>query len=642
MDATSQFQPAVLRYRFGPYEVNASRNELRKFGLRIPLERKPWQVLIALLRQPGNSVSRLELRRALWGEDVFVDFEHGLNVAIAKLRAVLCDSPDALTYIETVAGEGYRFSAPVEIVPAGVSASPSAKPLAQSEGLTLYSPSATEHYEHVLLPSTLQKIKTSWGLALVVFVALIAFAILGSFWAGWRKPEQTYAEKSMLVVLPFANLSGDPNQEYLSDGMTEELSQKLGNLNPQSLGVIGRTSAMTYKNSSKTIGQIGKELAVGYVLEGSVRQNGNKLRVTAQLVKVSDQTHVWAQDYDGNSLDILQVEDDVASEIAHQVGISMAVRPPRKAFKVHIPNPEAHEAYFLARYYWNKRGPVGWKRAEGYFRQAIEKDSQYAPAYAGLAECRIPLREATAAASKAVELDPASGEARTALGRVQLFRQLDIIAAEETFKTAIRLDPNYAIVHHSYSNLLAFTGRFAEAISEKKQAAKLDPLSVVIKGSLAGLLMWAGQQDAAEKEIMGVFEMDPQNPLAHGILGGMYIQKRMYKEAIREFEASEANGGDQAWGARGYAYARLGDKLNALKMRSHLQELEKHSKSASVDLAVVEMGLGNKDEALAVLERVYHEHNDDGLLWLNFEPAFDPLHSDPRFQDLLRRMKLVS
>jgi TolB-like protein/Flp pilus assembly protein TadD len=448
----------------------------------------------------------------------------------------------------------------------------------------------------------------------------------------------------MLVVLPFENLSGDPSQEYFSDGMTEELSAQLGNLNPQRLAVIGRTSAMMYKHAPKTISQIGKDLGVGYVLEGSVRRDGSKLRVTAQLVQVSDQAHVWAQNYDRDVRDLLQVEDDVASDIAQQVGVSFALGSPTKSSHPHIPNPEAHEAYLLARYYWNKRTPAGWANGEQYFRRAIEKDPQYAAAYAGLAESSIPKQEALAAATKAVELDPTSGEARTALGWVELYKELDLAAAEDALKRAVQLDPNYAPAHHTYSGLLEMTGRSQEAISEGEQAVFLDPLSNISRASLAELLSVAGQNDRAVEQLKLIFAMDPQYPKAHETLGDIYSRRGMYKGAIREYQASEQYGGTKLLGLLGYAYARSGDKDQALRTLSELQELGKRSPSGDVsyDLAIVEIGLGNRDEALAWLEKEYQQHDNDGLLFLKYEPIFAPLRSDPRFRNLLRRMNFPS
>ncbi len=647
-----------LLYRFGPFEADRARGELRKFGVRIRLERKPWQLLVALLQRPGELVTRSELQRALWGEDVFVDFEHGLNVAMKKIRAALCDSTEVSTYIQTVVGEGYRFVATVEKVfktaNTPVSAPPEPTPgflvskvPAQSSMQLADSPALQpERGAEPPLPAVgiqqpwLQKRKVWPAVAVAVCVALLAIVVARQVRQRLWQPEQAHAGKIMLVVLPFENLSSDPGQEYLSDGMTEELSEQLGNLRPQRLGVIGRTSAMVYKHAPKTISQIGKDLGVGYVLEGSVRRNGSKLRVTAQLVEVSDQAHVWAQEYDRDVRDLLQVEDDVASDIAQQVGVSFALGPPTKSSHPHIPNPEAHEAYLLARYCWNKRTPAGWAAGEEYFRRAVEKDPQYAAAYAGLAECRIPKQEALAAATKAVELDPTSGEARTALGWVELYKELDLAAAEDALKRAVQLDPNYAPAHHTYSGFLEMTGRFQEAISEEKQAVFLDPLSNISRASLAELLSVAGQNDRGVEQLKLIFAMDPQFPKAHEVLGVIYLRRGMYQEAIREYQASEEYGGAKLLGLLGYAYARSGDKDQALRTLSQLQEWEKRSGSgdASYDLALVEIGLGNWNEALTWLEKEYQQHDEDGLLLLKCEPVFAPLRSDPRFKNLLRRM----
>jgi TolB-like protein/DNA-binding winged helix-turn-helix (wHTH) protein/Flp pilus assembly protein TadD len=655
MSASKSAARQVVVYQFGPYELDTARSELHKFGFRVKLERKPLQLLIALVERAGEVVTRSELQRLLWGENLFVDFDKGLNVAATKLRATFNDSPEKPSYIETVAGKGYRFVAEVEQVVPTVPASASAQPIAQVETPASLSslPDALAFppereaqrpfYIGDIQPSSLRGRKT-WRITVVICVALLTVAVARLTWRRLRQPDQTHADKIMLVVLPFENLSGDPSQEYFSDGMTEELSAQLGNLNPQRLAVIGRTSAMMYKHSPRPINQIGKDLGVGYVLEGSVRRYGSMLRVTAQLVQVSDQAHVWAQNYDREVRDLLQVEDDVASDIAQQVGVSFTLVPPTKSSHPHIPNPEAHEAYLLGRYYWNKRTPAGWENGEHYFRRAVEKDPQYAAAYAGLAECRISKQEALAAATKAVELDPTSGEARTALGWVELYKELDLAAAEDALKRAIQLDPNYAPAHHTYSGLLGMIGRFQEAIGEEKQAVFLDPLSNISRASLAGLLSFDGQNDLGVEQLKLIFAMDPQYPKAHEVLGDIYSRRGMYKEAIREYQASEQYGGAMLSGVLGYAYARSGDKDQALRILSELQELGKRSGSGDVsyDLAIAETGLGNWNEALAWLEKTYQQHDDDGLLFLKYEPIFDPLRSDQRFKNLLRLMNFPS
>jgi TolB-like protein/tetratricopeptide (TPR) repeat protein/DNA-binding winged helix-turn-helix (wHTH) protein len=627
---------------------------LRKFGQRVRLERKPWQLLISLLERPGELVTRAELQRAVWSADVFVDFEHGLNVAVRKLRAALNDSVENPKYIETVASEGYRFIGIVEQASSIVSTSSLAETLPQTDPVPVcasdHPSAATLQNQESQCPNdvSLQPPQTRWtrwgAIALATSVVLVMITAMRSSWRASRGASRTHPDKVMIVVLPFENFTGDPDQEYLSDGMTEELSERLGNLNPRQIGVIGRTSAMTYKHSARTISQIGKELAVDYVLEGSVRHKGNKLRVTAQLVRVSDQTHLWAQDYDGDVRDILQVEDEVANEIANQVGASMAMGGPVRSIHAHVPKPEAHEDYLLARYYWNKRTPAGWSNGAEYFRRAINKDPEYAAAYAGLAECRIPKEEALAAARKSIELDPQSGEARMALGWVELYRELNLAAAEDALRSAVGLAPNYAPAYHTYSGVLELTGRLQDAINQERHAVLLDPLSLISRASLAEALSIAGQNDTAIQEIKRIFAMDPRFPKAHETLGLIYMRTGMYKEAIDEYQTIEQYGGEKPLGSLGYAYARSGNKDEALRILSELHDLERRSPSGSIsyDLATVEMGLGDQDKALANLDNAYHQHDDDGLLWLKIDPIFDPLRSDPSFQDLLRRMKLIT
>jgi TolB-like protein/DNA-binding winged helix-turn-helix (wHTH) protein/Flp pilus assembly protein TadD len=632
---TRSARPAISRYRFGTYEVDAARNELRKSGLRVKLERKPLQLLIDLLDRAGEVVTRTDLQHSLWDDGVFVDFEKGLTVAVTKLRAVLNDSSENPTYIQTVAGEGYRFIAKVEQDPLSSSLMSLAGDSRESAVLPP-TPVACQ----VQVPafksreSVLWKRKAQSAAAIVVCVAVF---VMGGATLARRKMAHLQAvqtAKIMLVVLPFENLSNDPNQEYFSDGMTEELSAQLGNQDPHRLGVIGRTSAMTYKHSNRTIRDIGRDLAVDYVLEGSVRRDGSQVRITAQLVQVSDQAHVWAHNYDEDMRDLLRLESDLAGEIARQVGVSIAIGQAKKSLQPHIPSPEAHEAYLLGRYNWNKRTTAGWKIGEEYFRRAIKQDPQYAAPYAGLAECRIPIREARAAALKAIALDPTSGEAHTALGFVQLFRFLDPAAAEPALRQAIELAPNYAQAHYWYGGYLAMVGHLYDAINEGRQAILLDPLSPLFRSGLAGYLSEAGQVDEAVKQLQAVFEMDPQFAVAHESLGLIFAREGKYKEAIEEFQTKARLGGDPNLSAIAYSYALWGKKMEALKMLSQLQR----SGGVPAEMAVIDLGLGDKEKALAWLEKTYEDHEDDALLYLKEDPIYDPLRSDPRFQSILRRM----
>jgi TolB-like protein/DNA-binding winged helix-turn-helix (wHTH) protein/lipoprotein NlpI len=643
MSATKSTPAPILFYRFGPYEADISRNQLRKFGLRVRLERKPWQLLIALLQRPGELVTRLELQHALWGDDVFVDFEHGLNVAVKKLRGALNDSAEAPVYVETVAGQGHRFIAEVERVFPDAAASPSAEllrdPLTQKDSLQLLAVRRPE--ERVAsIPAGgarqfwLQKRKVWSAAAVVVCAALLAVAAAKLDWRRLRQPVRPNSGRTMLVVLPFENLSGDPGQEYLSDGITEELSAQLGNFGVQHMGVIGRTSAMTYKHSRTTIGQIGDDLAVDYVVEGSVRRDGNKLRVTAQLVQVLNETRVWAQSYDREMIDLLELEREVAAEIARHVGVSITIDQATKPNLPHIPNTAAHESYLQGRYNWYKRTEAGWKTGEEYFRRAIREDPYYAAAYAGLAECRIPRSDALTAALKAISLDPNSGEAHTALGWVQMYRYLDLAAAGLAFARAIELSPNYSYAHYSYGVYLGFIGHTHDSITEIKQAVLLDPLSPLLKSGLALSLAQTGQVDDAMKQLRSIFETNPDFAVARESLGVILTQQGRYEEAIAEFRTKGRLGGDPNLSAIAYAYALWGKKEEALRTLSQLQK----SESGPADLALVEIGLGHKEKAVAWLEKAYEDHDDDTLLNIKTDPVFDPLRSHPRFQDLVRRM----
>ncbi len=636
----------VRTISFAPFAFEPSSGRLTKYGHRIKLQGKSAEILRCLLEEPGRLVTRAELEKRLWPDGTYVDYQLGVRVALKKLRDALGDSADNPVYIRTVRGEGYRFIAPVEEASAGPV--PPAFAAATNPGAAAELPDRITHPGHELISSVpaaavasqswFRTMKLPLAVALCIALTLATVVELRS-----RSAHATdQPRKITLVVLPFENLSGDPAQEYLSDGITEELSARLGNLNPDRLGVIGRTSAMTYKRLPRTISQIGKELGVAYVLEGSVRRDANKVRVTAQLISTDDQVHVWAQDYDRDMQHFLNVEDEVASDIARRVGITMALRSEPPSKPSHVPNPEAYEAYLLARYYSYKRTPEGWSKCAQYSRRAVQKDPEYAAAYAELAACDWQAADSLAVAMKAVELDPDSAEARTALSWVEFFKEWDFVAAAAALKTAIQLDPNYALAHHLYSAVLQGGGRLNEAIAEEEQAVRVDPLFLVSRVSLAEELSVAGQYDRAVAQVNQTLAIDPAYPKAHETLGLIYLRRQMYKEAIAELNASLRYGGRKPVAWLAYAYARSGAHHQALAMRSELQKAEKKSPSGDLsdDLAIVELGLGNIDAALAWLEKEYQQHDSDGPWGAKFDPIFEPLRSHPRFQALMARVQL--
>jgi TolB-like protein/DNA-binding winged helix-turn-helix (wHTH) protein len=346
--------------KFGDLELDLGSYQLRRNGAVLKLEKIPMELLILLASRKGQLVSREEIIDKLWGKDVFVDSEHGVNTAIRKIRQALGDDPDQPRFIETVFGKGYRFVGQISVsteqqVDSGIS--------------------------HIL--------GTRYGTrsVLIVVCALTALA-LGSY-LGIRRFWLYRSERTMLAVLPFQNLSGDSEQDYFSDGMTEEMITNLGRLDPKRLGVIARTSAMSYKHSSKGVDQIGRELGANYILEGSARREGDRVRITAQLIQVSDQSHLWAAEYDRELGSVLELQTDVASAIGNEVRLKITPGQRARLASAHSVNPEAYEAYLKGRYFMEKWTEDGTRIGREYFEQAIQKDPRYALAYAGLADSYV-------------------------------------------------------------------------------------------------------------------------------------------------------------------------------------------------------------------------------------------------------------
>jgi TolB-like protein/Flp pilus assembly protein TadD len=580
--------------RFGIFEVDLDCGELRKSGLKIRLQEQPFKILAALLEHPGELVTREALRRRIWPEESFGDFDHALNVAVAKLRTALNDSAEAPRLIETLPRRGYRFIGPAGRV----------LPVAAING-----------FRHE------SKIQES--------------------------------DKIVLVVLPFDNLSGDAEQEYFSDGMTEEMIAQLGRVKPEQLSVIARPTSMHYKGTSKRIDEIGSELKVDYILAGSVRLLGERVRITAQLARVRDQTQMWTESYDKQLPDILQLQSEVAQAIAIEIKLALKPRGPAPAAKLHIIAPEAYEAYLKGRYYWNKRTEKALLRSAEYFQQAIVSEPKFALAYTGLADSKIllgdtgygvlPPREAMpaakAAALKALEIDDTLAEAHVSLASVMEQFEWDWKGAEKEFKRAFELQPGYTNGHHWYAYLLAQLGRFGEAAFEIGCARELDPLSLIINADLGWVFYLARQYDRAEEQLRVTLELDQNFVRAHFLLGRTYLEMRRYDQAILEFQLasslSERNPVYVAGLACGFAASGKRDEANRI-----LKELEKKSAERYVpryDIALIHVSLGQGEEAFALLEKAFEERSDfkDEL---GVGPILDPLRSDQRFKSLVGRM----
>ena len=454
-----------------------------------------------------------------------------------------------------------------------------------------------------------------------------------------------------LAVLPLENLSRDPDQEYFADGMTDQLITDLAKIS--ALKVISRTSVMRYKGARKPLPQIAQELGVDAVVEGSVQRSGNRVRIIAQLIDARADQHLWARSYERDLRDVLALQDEVAQAIANELKIELTSRGEVRLASSRPVDPDAYEAYLKAHYYSSKRTEKELKKSTEYFQQAINKDPNYAPAYSGMAEAyallgergNLPSNEALtrgkAAALKAVGLDDSLAEAHASLAIIAETLEWDWPTAEREYKRALELNPGYAAGHHWYASYLMYLGRFEEGIAEAKRARELDPLSLAINNALGGRLLLAGRDNEAIEQIQKTLEMDPNFAPAHTSLGYAYLSKGMNEEAIAEFQNGVALSGSDPDESvdLGYAYATAGKRDEARRILAKLKKKRERTFVSPATIAIVSGALGEKDEAFAWLEKAY-EVRDPQLTYLKVGPKFTPLRSDPRFQDLLRRMGL--
>lgn len=571
--------------RFGDFELDPASGELRKAGAPVRLPPQPAKVLALLVSRGGELVTREEIRQRVWGDGTHVDFDQSLNSCIKQIRAALEDDPDQPRYLQTLPRRGYRFLAP--------------------------SP------------------RRRWLLPAAFAAALIA--LVGGALFFWRPRPAT--GKVMLAVLPFHNLSGDPEQEYFADGLTEEMITQLGRLQPRRLGVIARTSAMRYKKSAKGAGEIGRELGVRYILEGSVRRSGDRVRVNAKLVEVRDQSALWEETCESDSADVLPVQTRVARRIAESLALEL--------LPTAGPRTPAVENYFRGRFYWNKRNEEGFRRAIVYFERAIEQDARYAPAHAGLADCYNLLGEyyflpptqafpkARAAAQKALALDPTLAEAHTSLGCVRARFDWDWRGAEQSYRRAIALHPGYATAHQWYAEFLATMGRHEEAIVEIQQAQQHDPFSLIIQVAAASIYYFARQYDRTIEVCRKVLEMDPDFLPAHQYLAAAYEQTGRPVATPHPDTLAALRNAHAVAGIKGISRGSLEKMLN------HPQP----GRDPSYVVAAIYAALGENNKAFLWLDRAFQER-DSTLAYARVHPDLDALRSDPRFQELLQRMGL--
>ncbi|MGD0227853.1 MAG: winged helix-turn-helix domain-containing protein [Terriglobia bacterium] len=649
--------PAVASsmIRFGVFEVDLRSGELRKHSLKVRIQKQPFRVLAMLLEHQGQIVTREELHKELWPADTFVDFEHGLNAAINRLREALGDSADNPRFVETLHGHGYRFIAPISAPSpssTGGGAAQNSPPYPQ-EGQGAIPVSAAGRESSAVGGVREPHLRKRWivvsaaGGALAVLAVLLAFDVGGPgrlFWRATGALHEQPMRVQSIAVLPLENLSGDPQQEYFADGMTEELITNLGKIG--ALRVISRTSVMRYKGTKKALPDIARELNVDALVEGTVSRSGNRVRITANLLQAQTDRHLWAESYERDLHDVLSLQDEVAQTIAQEIKIQVTPQEQARLAAAHRVNPQAYELYLKGRYHYYKWAPEEFRTAVEYFQKAIQADPGWAPPYAGLAtsygwlwidgalspEEALPRFEA--ALKTALAIDDMNPEVRYTLAASAYYYRWDWEEADREFQRALVLDPNLVEARFEYAWYLSDMGRLPEALAEAQRALDRDPLSVSANLAMGDIYFRARQYDKALSQIQRIAVLEPGDFRAPEFLAVIYEQQQMYGEAIAERKilmrlrgvpAESISSLERAYqqaGAEGY-------------WNWQLAEAKRHNAPYAIARAYAR--LGQASQAVAWLEKSYQQH-DWEMVQLQTVPAWDPIRSDPRFQALLRRM----
>jgi len=638
---------SVVRFG-GAFELRTRTRELYRNGIRLKLRPQPFRVLQILVENAGEVVTREEFQKQLWPSDTFVDFEHGLNSSVKNLRAVLGDSVQEPRYIETIPKIGYRFITAVERAPS------------EDSGVHRLPPEAAAFETQAAPPAEIANIGSTSPVSRrwtsVLALSATAILVLGGYW--WRHSRRPVANAPahlMMAVLPFENLSGDPSQEFVTDGLTEEIVARLGQADPNKISVIAGTSVMQYKHSDQQVQVVGKKLGAQYVLKGILRRDADSVRITADLIRVSDRIPVWSHEYQRGANSLNEVQQEIAVETADAIFLVLGEQKHASSVQAGASNSpnqsEAYLHYLKGRFFWNRRTEQGFELAIREFQSAIDKEPAYAQAYTGLADSyllsasygwippKVFMPKARAAALRAIELNEGLAEAHTSLAAVAQNYDWDWATAEKEYRRAIELNPNYATAHHWYAECLALQGRFDEAFAEIGKARELDPLSLIIAADYGAILYFSRQYGPAIQQFHTVLEMDPDFPRAQMITYA-YVEEGRFPEALHIVDRwKTGESGAWGWPMSAYIYGRWGKQSDAERAFQQALNLSRRARLEPSSYLLLNIGLGKKQEALDWLEKACAEHtaNIDAI---KVDPIYDPLRNEPRFHAVLKQIHL--
>ena len=617
--------------RFGRFEADLETGLLTRDGTPVRLQPQPFKVLVLLARRAGQVVTRDEIRLEVWGEDTFVNFDQGLAYCLNQIRGALGEQAQAHQYVQTLPRRGYRFIAPVTVVPRGSHEDQPAEPP------TI--PAAPR-------PRRRRALLTASAVA-AVLLALVAVRSLPTPASG--------DARMLIVVLPFEDLGAEAAADHLGDGMTEEMITEIGRLSPERLGVISRGSAMRYRDARPDPEVLGRELGVSHVLEGTVRSGSGRVRVTARLVRVADRAQIWARTYDRELKDVLSLQARVADDVARSVQGTLtaggAVRPPPRPV-----DPEVYRLLVQARHFWHLRTEAGFRKALALYEDAARRDPSSAAAFAGIAQSWMGLantrgvsppeayRRGREAVLHALELDPDLGQAHAIRAALDAIDGYDWAAAEQGYRRALELNPNDAVAHHWYSLMLCIQGRQQESIDEARKAYASDPASPVMANNLAGMLLVSGRPAEALSQSEIAIELQPDHARGHLIRGEALLMQGRAAEALAAFERAatlqpEDRPRTSIFRARALAAAgrpQEGERLlNALISNDEWRE----GRYDFYDRAAVLGQIGRHDDAFEALRKAI-EARESGVRFVLYDPAMDRLQGDPRLNEIARRLRL--